>query len=246
MVRSFGFAHPGTRTHGPQLWLTNTAILAHMIVADDNAETTAADEGSAYQESPHRGWHSRGYHPHFDSPEKLQSITFRLHDSVPLALIERWRDEIGELDPARSRQDQLMAQIADYEDAGIGDCWLKDPRIGAIVESALLHFDGQQYRLLEWCVMPNHVHALVEVLLGCRLAAIVQGWKSHSARRANRVLNRTGAFWMLDYFDRYVRNEAHLTLVREYIRMNPVKAKLCERPEQWRWSSASKAESRPV
>jgi hypothetical protein len=36
---------------------------------------------------PPRGWHSRGYHPHLDTPGVVQSITFRLADSVPAALL---------------------------------------------------------------------------------------------------------------------------------------------------------------
>jgi REP element-mobilizing transposase RayT len=33
-----------------------------------------------------------------------------------------------------------------------------------LVEAALLHFDNERYRLLAWCVMPNHVHVVVELL----------------------------------------------------------------------------------
>jgi hypothetical protein len=44
-------------------------------------------------EAQHKGWHSRGYHPHLDAPDILQSITFRLHDSVPAELIADWRDD---------------------------------------------------------------------------------------------------------------------------------------------------------
>ncbi|HPB97339.1 MAG TPA: hypothetical protein PKW66_15580, partial [Polyangiaceae bacterium] len=45
---------------------------------------------------------------------------------------------------------------------GHGNCWLKQPEIASIVEKAWLYFDGQRYRLLVWCVMPNHVHVLIE------------------------------------------------------------------------------------
>jgi REP element-mobilizing transposase RayT len=37
-----------------------------------------------------------------------------------------------------------------------------DPRIGPIVEDTLLHFDAERYRLMEWVIMPNHVHLLAE------------------------------------------------------------------------------------
>lgn len=124
-----------------------------------------------------------------------------------------------------------------YEDAGHGACDLRDPRIAEIVENALLHFDGQRYRLLEWCIMPNHVHVLIETASGHALGDVVQSWKSFTAKKANQILGRSGKFWMADYYDRFVRDENHLIAVRRYIRENPVNAGLCDRAEEWRFGS---------
>jgi adenine-specific DNA methylase/REP element-mobilizing transposase RayT len=210
---------------------------------------------------PPRGWHSRGYHPHLDAPEVVQSITFRLADSVPAALLTQWREELGlvvaeqrhrEQNPTTAahhrrpqpgddrhvREAELRKRIERYEDAGHGACWLRDPRIAELVEHALLHFDGERYRLLEWCMMPNHVHVLIETLPGYPPGDVVRSWKTFTAREANQLLDRTGSFWMVDYFDRYVRDERHLAAVRAYIRENPVKAGLCATAEEWRWGSA--------
>jgi len=41
------------------------------------------------------GWHSRGYLPHFDGGEIPQFITFRLADSMPQKLLDRWREELS-------------------------------------------------------------------------------------------------------------------------------------------------------
>jgi putative DNA methylase len=190
---------------------------------------------------PHRGWHSRGYHPHCDQPGLVQSITFRLHDSVPAELLNTWRAELELSEQVASddpRGAELRERIARYEDAGHGACWLRDARIGKLVQDALLHFDGERYRLLEWCVMPNHVHVVIETFPGHPLSDVVRSWKTFTAREANRLLGREGAFWMPDYFDRYVRDEGHLMAVRRYIRENPVKAGLCAAAEEWPWSSA--------
>jgi len=43
---------------------------------------------------------------------------------------------------------------------------------------------------------------------------------------------------MLDYFDRYIRNAEHFAKTMRYIENNPVKARLCKRPEDWPFSSA--------
>jgi len=51
--------------------------------------------------------------------------------------------------------------------------------------------------------------------------------------------------WQRDVWDRYMRDEFHLNSTIEYIHNNPVKAGLCEIPEDWRWSSAWKGWETP-
>lgn len=52
---------------------------------------------------PHLGWHSRGYLPHWDHPGMIQSINFRLNDSMPASILEKWKVELslGALVPRR-------------------------------------------------------------------------------------------------------------------------------------------------
>jgi REP element-mobilizing transposase RayT len=175
----------------------------------------------------HKGWHSRGYLPHFDSAETLQFVTFRLFDSLPRAVAE-----------SLAKQPDNLAKTDENLDGGRGACWLKDPTIAALVENAMLYFDGERYRLLAWCIMPNHVHAVVEPIEGNRLGAILQAWKSFSAKRANSVLGRRGPFWHKDYFDRFIRDEGHPTRTVEYVENNPVKAGLAPSANSWPWSSS--------
>jgi len=99
--------------------------------------------------------------------------------------------------------------------------------------------DAKRYRLLEWCIMPNHVHVIIHCPDGTQIGEIVKSWKTHSAREINRVLLRQGSLWSHDYHDRYIRDSVHLINVRSYIRNNPVNAGLCLSPEKWPWSSAS-------
>ena len=109
------------------------------------------------------------------------------------------------------------------------------PHFDEAGQDALLHFDGGRYRLLAWVIMPNHLHAVVETLPGFPLDGVIHSWKSFTAKRANRLLGRTGAFWMGDYFDRYVRDEAHLWDVMRYMEENPVKAGLVRLAREWPW-----------
>ncbi len=179
----------------------------------------------------HKFWHSRGYLPHCDTPGLLQAITFRLDDSLPAQVLHRLMQESED-------EVEKLKQIEHLLDAGHGECWLQQPAIAHIVEDALLYGDGQGYRLLAWCVMPNHVHALIETQTGHPLPKVVQGWKSFTARLINQHLGRTGTVWMRDYFDRYIRDDHHLAAAIAYIHANPVKAGLVASEREWPHSSA--------
>src|SRR5580765_2279437 len=92
------------------------------------------------------GWHSRGYLPHFDGRALPQFITLHLADSVPRAVIERWKQE---LDAKNSGRDKILLQsrIEKYADQGYGEAFLKDHRIAEMVQDTLLRDDGKKYRL---------------------------------------------------------------------------------------------------
>jgi putative transposase len=180
-------------------------------------------------------WYSRGYLPHFDAPEQIQAITFRLADSLPDSVVSGWRRELA---TSSSKDEAILRQrIARWEDAGHGSCLLARPEHASVMENTLLHFDGSRYCLLEWCVMPNHVHVLVEPGEGQRLDRIVKSWKSFSDRVINEQSGHSGRLWARDYHDRYIRDLGHLEDCRGYIRKYPVKAGLCEREEEWRFGS---------
>jgi putative DNA methylase len=184
-----------------------------------------------------RGWHSRGYLPHFDGGAIPQAVTFRLADSLPRARLELWQAELRQLN--RTKADaELRRRIERYLDLGHGDCHLRDARVADLVQAALLHFDGTRYRLHAWVVMPNHVHTLFTPAEGYGLSQILHSWKSYTAKEANRLLGRQGQFWEEDYFDRFIRDEHHYAAVIAYIEENPVVAGLCARKEDWPYSSA--------
>jgi putative DNA methylase len=186
-------------------------------------------------------WRSRGYLPHFDQPGLVQALSFRLQDAVPDAVVEAWKIELAQAQAfaqTRLRKVELRKRLLRYEDTGRGACWLRDERVAAMVENALLHFDAERYRLMCWCVMPNHLHALIETRESWSLANVAQSWKSYTGQVANKILQRSGAFWAREYYDRFVRDEQHFRYAVEYIEDNPVKAGLVATRHEWRWSSA--------
>jgi putative DNA methylase len=182
-------------------------------------------------------WRSRGYLPHWEAGEVAQSITFRLADSLPTVALEELEQRLRALPNDEASAERRM-QFERALDKGHGETWLSDGRIAELVEGAFLHFDGDRYRLHAWVVMPNHVHVVVTPIGKWTLASIAHSWKSFTATAANRLLNREGAFWAREYFDRAIRDDAHYANAVRYVERNPVKALLCERADQWRFSSA--------
>lgn len=144
--------------------------------------------------------------------------------------------------PSSIRDVERRKRMESWLDAGLGCCALAHPKMAETVENALLHFDGGRYRLLAWCIMPNHVHSLIEPI--APLPEIVKSWKSFTGRWALRHAVALGlripgkGFWMREAWDRFIRDDTHLQRTIDYIHRNPVKAGLCVSPNAWRWSSA--------
>jgi putative DNA methylase len=132
----------------------------------------------------------------------------------------------------------LFWRVEKYVDRGFGQCWLTRPAIAGIVQNALLHLGNEKYRLIAWVIMPNHIHFLIRPAENHKLEKIIHSLKSFTAQQANKLLNRRGKFWQEEYFDRYIRNYEHFEKTINYIEMNPVKAGLCAKPADWKFSSA--------
>ena len=187
---------------------------------------------------------SRGYMPHWELTGATYFVTFRLHDSLPKHVIHRLliarnsmtRAITNDLRaPTVIEQQQIrreFAQSLDRElDQSTGACWFRRPQLAEIAAKALQHFNEDRYELFAWCVMPNHVHVLLDLFDEWRLPSVVHSWKSFIAHRVNKALRREGPVWAREYFDRIIRDDEDFNTVAEYIRANPVKAGL----ENWSW-----------
>jgi len=179
-----------------------------------------------------RGWHQRGYLPHFDAPGITQFITFQLHDSFPIARRAEFEAILKEPNDSVKRR-----KLEAWLDRGHGECWLRRPDVAELVEKLLLEADGCECRMLSWVVMPNHVHLVVDVW-HVPLVKLVNDWKGKASREANNVLGRRGQFWQEDYYDTVIRDESHLKRAICYAEQNPVKAFLAKAAGDWPWSSA--------
>ena len=181
-----------------------------------------------------KGWHSRGYLPHFDSPEVPQHVVFRTAGALPKEI----RAALAGNEP------EAISAFDAWLDGGAGDGPLFKLEHAETVADSLRFFYGSRYHLHAWCVMPNHVHVVVTMLAGFRLGDSVRGWKAFSAVKINRANELSGSFWARDYFDRYMRDETDLAQTVGYVERNPVLAGLVSALEEWLWSSAHGRASR--
>lgn len=206
-----------------------------------------------------KGWHSRGYLPHFDASGLYQSITYRLGDSLPRSVNIPPASSPPSDDKKKERR-----QTEQKLDKGYGSCILRDKEIAKIVVDAWKYFDARRYDLVAYVVMPNHVHVLIKTHEGFPLSGVVHSWKSFTAHEINKHLKgleicgrdahgpgdkhvKGGPdtnVWQNDYFDRFIRDERHFVQAIAYIHENPVKAGLCRHASEWPWSSANENRER--
>jgi REP element-mobilizing transposase RayT len=181
--------------------------------------------------------------PHWEKEEGLYFIIFHLADSLPDSVLEKIAERHQILVAAKNNNANLLpeqkallaeysrARIEEYFDRGAGSCPFLDLRVSGAMAAALRFREGKHYRLLAWCIMPNHVHVVVRLFPGQELAKVVKAWKNFSAKAANLALGRKGRFWQREYYDRLIRNGEELDRAIRYVLENPVKAGL----KNWTW-----------
>ena len=186
----------------------------------------------------------RGRLPHWEKEGAIYFITFRLADSLPKSVLDRIESErqaivktANQLHRALSSDERKRIQrlstpvIEQFLDKGAGECHLRNPVVAEEMANTLRHFDQRRYRLFAWCIMPNHVHVVVRLLPRENLAAVVHSWKSFSAKQANKILGKHGAFWQREYYDHLIRGEEEFERAIRYVAENPAKANL----RHWKW-----------
>jgi putative transposase len=94
----------------------------------------------------------------------------------------------------------------------------------------------QGWQCLTFCLMSTHYHVLLRTPEP-NLAAGMQLLNNRFARYFNRRHGGSGAVFRSRYHSGLIETDGHLLEVCRYIALNPVRAGLCSRPEEWNWSS---------
>jgi len=104
---------------------------------------------------------------------------------------------------------------------------LCNKRVSEKLHNALLFYQNQDDLWLHLLVlMPDHLHAIISFNLESGMSRCMAEFKKYTAKVA-------GIQWQRDFFDHRLRKDESYIEKAHYIRMNPVRAGLCEQPEQW-------------
>ena len=98
--------------------------------------------------------------------------------------------------------------------------------------------DKFRFRLANFCVMPTHVHLLIQPGDGTCLSQIMQWLKTRTAKRWNFIHGSKDHLWGNRYFARLVKDPEDYLSIMEYIDQNPVKAGLVNAPSEWKAGGA--------
>jgi hypothetical protein len=143
----------------------------------------------------------RRHLPHYQPPEAMYHVVFRLAGSLPASVIETLRLEREQAECAIEKaenDDERKRLLREYhwsyferfvevfDGNSTGPLWLREPAVASIVKEALHYQDGKEYDLLAYCIMPNHVHVVFQLVSTCRSAR---------QSRPERTLGESGRDW---------------------------------------------------
>ncbi|OGW84406.1 MAG: hypothetical protein A2987_02275 [Omnitrophica bacterium RIFCSPLOWO2_01_FULL_45_10] len=82
------------------------------------------------------------------------------------------------------------------------------------------------YKIFAYCVMPDHVHFIIQPVGKYNLSYIMQMIKGSFSRKINKIRDKNGKIWQKRFYDEGIRDAAMLMQKIEYIHNNPLRKKL--------------------
>ncbi len=212
----------------------------------------------------------RRHLPHYQPGDATFFVTFRLAGSLPKSVIDNLKAEFSneenKLSKASLTEEQKKDELtklrkhyfgkfdAMLDKSKSGPLWLQQPEVASIVAEAIHHRDEKAYELLCYCIMPNHVHLVINVgrfaesppeqinkitkrRLGESpyiLTNILASLKKYTALNCNQLLHRSGTFWQHESYDHVIRDGKELERILYYVINNPIKAGLVKSWQDWK------------
>ena len=167
----------------------------------------------------------RSYLPHYQEAGQVISLTWRLAFIIPgnlqnlLAemndIIQSYSDIKADVSVRSQKQEDYNKKILQWDNY-LGKLTLPklnlcEPKTANIIMSAFKFYNSNLYNLHSYCIMPNHIHLLLEPKEDgsdsyYKISDIIKRLKGFTAKEINKLYNQKGPIWCKDYFDRYIRN----------------------------------------
>jgi putative transposase len=113
----------------------------------------------------------------------------------------------------------------------------RNERWARLFIDTLHHYRESAYLVHEFVIMPDHFHIMLTPKTSLEKA--VQFIKGGFSYRAKKELGSNMEVWQKGFSDHRIRDAGDYLRHVDYIRQNPVRKKLCERPEEYPYSSAA-------
>lgn len=199
----------------------------------------------------------RRHLPHIHPDGYPLFITFRLANTLPVEILsglKKQRESELRLTTKKSTAEMLEIEqryFSRYDEwldtCTTGPRWLEADQVAHIVRDKIIAMQAKHYKLIAYCLMPNHVHLLIENHVKemaqhsgksakYPVTETLRLLKGNTARFCNQALARNGQFWHDESYDHVIRSEEELKRTVQYILLNPVKAGLVREWKDWKYT----------
>jgi len=182
--------------------------------------------------------------PHWTVKGRCYFLTIRLKNSIPSQKLEELKAKTRKLREASNVPDgnngfleTYISHLDSILDNSKNDLFLQNPDVAKLIIDSLLWIEeNYKWKMIAVAIMPNHVHILTSGESAIKaFSPAFSNFKGFTAREANKLLSRNGAFWSPETFDHWCRNPFEEDRIKKYIIENPVKAGLVEKYSDWPW-----------
>ncbi len=140
-----------------------------------------------------------------------------------------------------SRKARLIMNNACYHIMARGNqkqkIFLENEDFGKYLDLLRYYKKKYKFKLYCYCLMPNHVHLLLQIKMGRNLGKIMQGVNLTYAIWFNEKYNKVGHLWQGRYKSMLINKDRYMLECIQYIEINPIRAGICKSPVDYPWSS---------
>jgi putative transposase len=183
----------------------------------------------------------RGQLPHWEVVDGRYFVTIHVRGAIPLQGQKRIRELAAAIpkdflatDPKLlALQRRIFREMEAWLDRTPYCRHFENADVARMCIEAITHRIQRTWNVLEYVVMPSHVHMFLE-LSEPGLKSQMEQFKRWTGHQAASILHRVGKpFWQGEWFDHWSRSDAQDLEIIKYIRQNPVKAGLVADYKLW-------------